>query len=44
MVAADALKADLDAIDRALVLCGYPRSGRIDLPAQSPCAGKAETW
>ncbi|MEL6571575.1 MAG: hypothetical protein AAFQ64_07950 [Pseudomonadota bacterium] len=23
MVAADALKADLDAIDRALVLCGY---------------------
>lgn len=23
MVAADTLKSDLDAIDRALVLCGY---------------------
>jgi len=33
--AADALKADLDAIDRALVLCGYE-----DDPKAFPARGK----
>ncbi len=35
MKAADALKADLDAIDRALVLCGYQ-----DDPKAIPARGK----
>ena len=35
MKAADALKADLDAIDRALVLCGYE-----DDPKAIPARGK----
>ena len=35
MKAADALKADLDAIDRALVLCGY-----TDDPKAIPARGK----